>query len=109
MAEEDRVDISEEVNPSVPVHSQPPLTHAPPPPTPAGILPAYSGSPSTHLWPPTLCAPEFNLLGARMREAYATRLGSVHLPGDARRTHLRRSRHLPFYNPKVEDRQVTRV
>ncbi|PKI59076.1 hypothetical protein CRG98_020531 [Punica granatum] len=31
-----------------------------------------------------------------MREAYATRLGSVHLPGDARRTHVRRSRHLLF-------------
>ncbi|PKI37507.1 hypothetical protein CRG98_042105 [Punica granatum] len=33
-----------------------------------------------------LCAPEFNLVGARMREAYATRLESVLLPGDARRT-----------------------
>ncbi|PKI76944.1 hypothetical protein CRG98_002654 [Punica granatum] len=31
-----------------------------------------------------------------MREAYATRLGSVHLPGDARRTRVRRSRHLLF-------------
>ncbi|PKI34661.1 hypothetical protein CRG98_044947 [Punica granatum] len=30
-----------------------------------------------------VCAPEFNLVGARMREACATRLGSVHLPGDA--------------------------
>ncbi|PKI68257.1 hypothetical protein CRG98_011337, partial [Punica granatum] len=56
-----------------------------------------------------LCAPEFNLVGARMREAYATRLGSIHLPGDARRTHVRRSRHLPFYDPKVEGRQVTQV
>ncbi|PKI72327.1 hypothetical protein CRG98_007307, partial [Punica granatum] len=37
--------------------------------------------------------------------AYATRLGSVHLPGDARRTHVRMSRHLPFYDPKVEGRQ----
>ncbi|PKI56153.1 hypothetical protein CRG98_023450 [Punica granatum] len=27
--------------------------HAPPPPTPAGILPAYSGAPPTHLPPPT--------------------------------------------------------
>ncbi|PKI70811.1 hypothetical protein CRG98_008806 [Punica granatum] len=43
-----------------------------------------------------LCAPEFYLIGAKMREAYATRLGSVHLPGDARRTHVRRSRHLLF-------------
>ncbi|PKI66792.1 hypothetical protein CRG98_012798 [Punica granatum] len=43
-----------------------------------------------------LCAPEFYLVGARMREAYATRLGGVHLPGDARRTRVRRSRHLPF-------------
>ncbi|PKI49211.1 hypothetical protein CRG98_030400 [Punica granatum] len=43
-----------------------------------------------------LCAPEFYLVGARMREAYATRLGSVHLPGDARRTHVRRSHHLLF-------------
>ncbi|PKI61329.1 hypothetical protein CRG98_018284 [Punica granatum] len=31
-----------------------------------------------------------------MREAYATRLGSVHLPGDVRRTRVRRSRHLLF-------------
>ncbi|PKI33407.1 hypothetical protein CRG98_046204 [Punica granatum] len=55
-----------------------------------------------------LCAPEFYLVGARMREAYATRLGSVHLPGDARRTHVKRGRHLPFYDPKAEGRQVTR-
>ncbi|PKI59635.1 hypothetical protein CRG98_019972 [Punica granatum] len=41
--------------------------------------------------------------------AYATWLGSVHLPGDARRTYVRRSRHLPFYDPKVEGQQVTRV
>ncbi|PKI26256.1 hypothetical protein CRG98_049055, partial [Punica granatum] len=40
-----------------------------------------------------LCAPEFNLVGARMREARATRLGSIHIPGDARRTHVRRSCH----------------
>ncbi|XP_031402572.1 pollen-specific leucine-rich repeat extensin-like protein 1 [Punica granatum] len=53
MAEEDRVDISEEVNPPVPVHSQPPPTHAPPPPTLAGILSAYLGAPPTHLPPPT--------------------------------------------------------
>ncbi|PKI38088.1 hypothetical protein CRG98_041521 [Punica granatum] len=44
----------------------------------------------------SLCAPEFNLVGARMREACATRLGSIHLPGDARRMHMRRSRHLLF-------------
>ncbi|PKI48220.1 hypothetical protein CRG98_031375 [Punica granatum] len=43
-----------------------------------------------------LCAPEFYLVGARVHEAYAMRLGSVHLPGDARRTHVRRSRHLLF-------------
>ncbi|PKI49384.1 hypothetical protein CRG98_030218 [Punica granatum] len=43
-----------------------------------------------------LCTPEFYLVGARMRETYSTRLGSVHLPGDARRTHVRRSRHLLF-------------
>ncbi|PKI61598.1 hypothetical protein CRG98_017973 [Punica granatum] len=42
-----------------------------------------------------LCAPKFHLVGARMREAYATRLGSIHLPG-ARRTHVRRSRHSLF-------------
>ncbi|PKI78396.1 hypothetical protein CRG98_001217 [Punica granatum] len=53
MAEGDRVDISEEVNPPVPAHSQPPPMHAPPPPTPAGVLPAYSGAPPTHLPPPT--------------------------------------------------------
>ncbi|PKI65205.1 hypothetical protein CRG98_014354 [Punica granatum] len=35
-----------------------------------------------------VCAPEFCLVGARMRVPDATRLGSVHLPGDARRTHL---------------------
>ncbi|PKI75831.1 hypothetical protein CRG98_003746 [Punica granatum] len=43
-----------------------------------------------------LCAPEFHLVGARMREAYETRLGSIHLPGDVRRTHVRRDRHLLF-------------
>ncbi|XP_031387174.1 extensin-like [Punica granatum] len=53
MAEDDRVDVSEEVNPPVPTHSQPPPAHAPPPPTPAGILPAYSSAPPTHLPPPT--------------------------------------------------------
>ncbi|PKI55773.1 hypothetical protein CRG98_023834, partial [Punica granatum] len=47
MAEGDRVDIFEEVNPPVPTHSQPPPAHAPSPPTPAGILPAYSGAPPT--------------------------------------------------------------
>ncbi|OWM69401.1 hypothetical protein CDL15_Pgr006364 [Punica granatum] len=53
MMKEDRVDISEEVNPPVPTHSQPPPAHAPPPLTPTGILPAYSGAPPTHLPPPT--------------------------------------------------------
>ncbi|PKI37319.1 hypothetical protein CRG98_042292 [Punica granatum] len=53
MAEGDRVDIFEEVNPPVLAHSQPPPMHAPPPPTTAGILPAYSGAPPTHLPPPT--------------------------------------------------------
>ncbi|PKI37786.1 hypothetical protein CRG98_041820, partial [Punica granatum] len=53
MAEGDRVDISEEVNPPVPAHSQPPPMHAPPPPTPAGVLPAYSGALPTHLPPST--------------------------------------------------------
>ncbi|PKI61303.1 hypothetical protein CRG98_018294 [Punica granatum] len=53
MTEENRIDISEEVNPPVPIHSQPPPTHAPPPPTPAGIPPAYLGTPLTHLPPPT--------------------------------------------------------
>ncbi|PKI58159.1 hypothetical protein CRG98_021447 [Punica granatum] len=43
-----------------------------------------------------LCAPEFHLVGASMREAYATRLGSVYLPGDTRRMSVRRSRHLMF-------------
>ncbi|PKI31818.1 hypothetical protein CRG98_047791, partial [Punica granatum] len=43
---------------------------------------------------PSCAHPNFNLVGARMREANATRLGSVHLPGDARRTRMRRSRHL---------------
>ncbi|PKI77719.1 hypothetical protein CRG98_001889 [Punica granatum] len=49
-------------------------------------------SPSTSL----LCAPEFHLVGARMRAPKQTRLGSIHLPGDARRTRVRRSRHLLF-------------
>ncbi|OWM84393.1 hypothetical protein CDL15_Pgr002721 [Punica granatum] len=53
MAEGDHVDVSEEVNPSVPTLSQPPQTHAPPPLTLAGVLPAYSGAPPTHLPPPT--------------------------------------------------------
>ncbi|PKI78939.1 hypothetical protein CRG98_000673 [Punica granatum] len=43
-----------------------------------------------------LCAPEFNLVGAHMREAYAMRPGSIHLPGDARQTHVRSGRHLLF-------------
>ncbi|PKI73442.1 hypothetical protein CRG98_006150 [Punica granatum] len=53
MAEEDRVDVSEEVNPPVSVNSQPPSAHAPPPPTPASVLPAYSGALPMHLLPPT--------------------------------------------------------
>ncbi|OWM64726.1 hypothetical protein CDL15_Pgr027238 [Punica granatum] len=52
MAEGDHVDVSEEVNPSVPNLSQPPQTHAPPPLTPAGVLPAYSAALPTHLSPP---------------------------------------------------------
>ncbi|PKI60725.1 hypothetical protein CRG98_018886 [Punica granatum] len=48
-------------------------------------------------------------IGARGISDKQTRLGSVHLPGDVRRAHVRRSRHLPFYDPKVEGRQVTRV
>ncbi|PKI47638.1 hypothetical protein CRG98_031970, partial [Punica granatum] len=51
MAEGDRVDVSEEVNPLVPTLSQPLQTHAPPPLTPAGILPVYSGALPTHLPP----------------------------------------------------------
>ncbi|PKI34589.1 hypothetical protein CRG98_045020 [Punica granatum] len=47
-----------------------------------------------------LYAPEFNLVGARMREAYATRLGSVYLPKDARQARVRRSRHLLFTTRK---------
>ncbi|PKI46497.1 hypothetical protein CRG98_033113 [Punica granatum] len=45
---------------------------------------------------PSCAHSKFNIVGARMREAYATRLGSIHLPGDARRTHMRRSRHSLF-------------
>ncbi|PKI71090.1 hypothetical protein CRG98_008514 [Punica granatum] len=56
-----------------------------------------------------VCAPEFHLIGARTRAPKQTRLGSIHLPGDARRTHVRRNRHSPFYDPKVEGRQVTWV
>ncbi|PKI73247.1 hypothetical protein CRG98_006382 [Punica granatum] len=46
MTEENRIDISEEVNPTVPAHSQPPPTHASPPPTPAGIPPASTDAPA---------------------------------------------------------------
>ncbi|PKI52412.1 hypothetical protein CRG98_027193 [Punica granatum] len=56
-----------------------------------------------------LCALEFYLVEARMRAPKQMRLESVHLPGDAQRMHVRRSRHLPFYDPKVEGRRVTRV
>ncbi|OWM63159.1 hypothetical protein CDL15_Pgr023874 [Punica granatum] len=52
MAEGDHVDVSEEVNPLVPTLSQPPQTHAPPPLTPAGVLPGYSAALPTHLPPP---------------------------------------------------------
>ncbi|PKI07727.1 hypothetical protein CRG98_049584, partial [Punica granatum] len=52
MAEGDHVDIFEEVNPSIPTLSQPLPTHAPPPLTPAGVLPAYSGALPTHFPPP---------------------------------------------------------
>ncbi|OWM78295.1 hypothetical protein CDL15_Pgr003893 [Punica granatum] len=51
MAEGDHVDVSEEVNPSVPTLSQPPQLHAPPPLTPAGVLPTYSAALPTHLPP----------------------------------------------------------
>ncbi|PKI59349.1 hypothetical protein CRG98_020260 [Punica granatum] len=51
MAEGDHVDVSKEVNPSVPTLSQPPQTHAPPPLTPAGVLPVYSGASPTRLPP----------------------------------------------------------
>ncbi|OWM76859.1 hypothetical protein CDL15_Pgr019154 [Punica granatum] len=53
MAEGDHVDISEEVNPSVPTLSQPPQTHVLPSLTPVGVLPAYSGALPAHLLPPT--------------------------------------------------------
>ncbi|PKI58275.1 hypothetical protein CRG98_021357 [Punica granatum] len=52
MAEGDHVDVSEEINPSAPTLSQPPQTHAPPPLTPTGVFPAYSGALPTHLPPP---------------------------------------------------------
>ncbi|PKI53382.1 hypothetical protein CRG98_026222 [Punica granatum] len=55
------------------------------------------------------CAhPNFNLVGVRNARAYETQLGSVHLPRDARRTHVRRSRHLSFYDPKVESHSSNR-
>ncbi|OWM82698.1 hypothetical protein CDL15_Pgr014186 [Punica granatum] len=52
MTEGDHVDVSEEVNPSVPTLSQPPQTHAPLPLTPACVLPVYSSALPTHLPPP---------------------------------------------------------
>ncbi|PKI48579.1 hypothetical protein CRG98_030998 [Punica granatum] len=45
---------------------------------------------------PSYANPNFNLVGARNACAYATQLGKVHLPGDARRTHVRGSCHLLF-------------
>ncbi|PKI78417.1 hypothetical protein CRG98_001190 [Punica granatum] len=45
---------------------------------------------------PNCAHPNFNLVGVRMRDTNATRLGSVHLPEDARWTHVRRSRHYLF-------------
>ncbi|PKI68442.1 hypothetical protein CRG98_011167 [Punica granatum] len=56
-----------------------------------------------------LCAPEFNLVGARLRAPKQTRLGSVHLPGDARRTHVRRSRHLLFTTRRSRAVELPRV
>ncbi|PKI79285.1 hypothetical protein CRG98_000299 [Punica granatum] len=40
----------------------------------------------------------FNLVGARNARTYAMRFGSVHLPGDTQRTHMRMNRHLPIYD-----------
>ncbi|OWM71929.1 hypothetical protein CDL15_Pgr017812 [Punica granatum] len=56
----------------------------------------------------SVCSPEFHLVGARMRAPIQRGLGLSTLPG-TRRTHVRMSRHLPFYDPKVENRQVNRV
>ncbi|PKI58569.1 hypothetical protein CRG98_021032 [Punica granatum] len=56
---------------------------------------------------PSCAHPNFVSSGHAYARLNATQLGSVHLPGDVRRTHVRRSRHLPFYDPKVEGRQVT--
>ncbi|OWM76869.1 hypothetical protein CDL15_Pgr010256 [Punica granatum] len=44
--------LKKSINPSVPTLSQPPQTHALPPLTPAGVLPAYFGALPTHLPPP---------------------------------------------------------
>ncbi|PKI54984.1 hypothetical protein CRG98_024656 [Punica granatum] len=52
MAEENQLAVFEENTPPMPVHSQPPTMHAPPPLTPAGVLLALHGAPSTHLPPP---------------------------------------------------------
>ncbi|PKI58128.1 hypothetical protein CRG98_021477 [Punica granatum] len=51
----------------------------------------------------------WTLIGARIAHFWIARLGSVHLPEDARRTRVRRSRHLSFYDSKVEGEKVTRV
>ncbi|PKI56394.1 hypothetical protein CRG98_023197 [Punica granatum] len=47
-----------------------------------------------------LCAPEFNLVRARMRDAYVTRLGSVHLPGNT----CEKESPLTVYDPYVKGR-----
>ncbi|PKI65006.1 hypothetical protein CRG98_014591 [Punica granatum] len=50
-------------------------------------------------WETTQCGcahSNFNLVGACNARVYATRLRSVHLPRDARRAYVRRSRHLLF-------------
>ncbi|PKI32301.1 hypothetical protein CRG98_047310 [Punica granatum] len=51
MAEENQTDSPEEVTLSIPAHSQPPTTHAPPPPNLARIQPVYSSEPSASLPP----------------------------------------------------------
>ncbi|XP_031387162.1 extensin-like [Punica granatum] len=64
MAEENQIDVPEEVTPPIPAHSQPPLTHAPPTLTPAGIPPAYSSATSVHLPPPASSGMPSVYLGA---------------------------------------------
>ncbi|PKI56404.1 hypothetical protein CRG98_023207 [Punica granatum] len=53
MAQDNQIDVSEEIDPPAPVHSQAPIAQSAPPPSPTGALPAHLGAPSAYLPPST--------------------------------------------------------